>query len=268
MTTKQIPGVLMTLVANGESEIQLGTPEDPEGIGRIKARQLELAIWIDAKAKVFAYRVDGENNVVPPKNLSSDVTVVKHLTRMQVHGDRRGVAHTRYPENHIRFLHVTTGGEATFWESCIISQDGNFFWTSERTKVVQLLRDGDKVICPLMSEWAEFGEYITAQFASRAKFFPTADTAPVVQEIEPVPPTRPNVGVVRWWHAARGIGSIVTSQGIARVHWSQIIPPSVGRRAFLRRGESVLFSGLRSPVQGRNGTSFQIEAVGVKMNAE
>jgi cold shock CspA family protein len=81
-------------------------------------------------------------------------------------------------------------------------------------------------------------------------------------------------GLVTNWYAARGLGVIMTKQGEARVHWSDIPPRP--RLRFLTPGEVVGFAKLEKPQLGAKTTNrphprpsqmFNLQAHGISFPA-
>lgn len=244
-----------------------GVGGNPECLGRLNCERITLVV-AHTDRQMDGFMVHGKKkHVIRLRNRIKEPgeTLASYRIDIPVFSDPEGkTRYTRYPENHLRLLRVGGLGKLEIWEACVVSQDGLFFLAIEKTQEGVVYRDGDQAVYPEFAKWVQFTAHLAELCAGRTQFLPPLVSAPKCVEADPSRPTRPNIATVMWWHAAEGIGCVMTNQGKARVHWSQILGPE-GRRMLLRRGESIRFSGSHSP-SAESRTSFQMELAGVYMN--
>jgi hypothetical protein len=180
---------------------------------------------------------------------------------------------TKYPQNNLRILQGLGDGYFQQWRVSIISQDGHFFLVTEKMyEPFRCYRSGTSVICPAHQEkWGAFVTFLN--FALRGS---AQEALPPIRELaEDEEKERPKAklngisqgqGRVVWYSRAEQMGMVMTKEGAARVHWTNIKPRSDSRLAHLNEGELVSYEELTRPHLTRaRSTGFKLEAVGIKL---
>lgn len=76
------------------------------------------------------------------------------------------------------------------------------------------------------------------------------------------PETRPNHGRVLWWNCAMGLGVIMTTEGVARIHWKNVKDADGFVR--FKKDDLVTYDELGTPFQSfERATKVKLEAFGV-----
>lgn len=240
------------------------TVEDDGYIGNIPSGiQVFVQVEVKPGADIYGFDVDGTKNVKLKKDWAPYFleNCDGRLYSMQVHTKRSedGFACTWYPQNHMRLLELdrSTGG-FKIWEIALISQGGDFFLTTQQTYEARCFRKEDKVVCPRFEAWTQLVAFLGELFAENAE-----NLAPV-SEYEPERELNaeqflPSQGRVLWWNSAQGVGAIITPEGAARVHWTQV--SGRPRLSYLVKGEVVKYEELVAPRQTNPNrqTRFQKE---------
>jgi hypothetical protein len=274
----QIPGVKIVLWVNGE-QVQ---PEYDGCVGRLEP--IDTAI-LEAKIRNgsngFGLAVDGNKNValkkdwLPFENPEGSGRLYQQKVTIKLSLEQK--PHTEYVSNHLRVLKLYADGRTELWEIALISQDGNFFLTTQRTYAVRCYyQNGDEgVVCPYFQKWPQLVTILKQLFTEEVGI--RNMTRGIQYQPEPQPSPNglaSNTARVLWWNAAQGFGMVVTPEGPARLHWSQVTPHD--RIVLLEPDELVKYVAIRTPVhkkspKGSNAkerkTSFQREVVGVKQFA-
>jgi hypothetical protein len=244
--------------------LKVGTPGDPDGIGRIQSIQLRLVVALPPRG-IIAFRVQGRKEIqgivdVAPRGSMGAL----HQAIIPVSRTEEGMSYVHYPQNHLRLLAVNPlNGEFAIQELAVVSQDGNFYFLREVTKTGRFYRnDAGKAVCPSLANWEQFQEFIGDRYAVASRCFEPVAAAPTSFEEELAAPRLANFGRVLFWHAAEGIGCLLTKQGRAKVHWSQLISDKQGKRLGLQRGQVVRFCGIGSPIRN-DRTAHRLEVTGV-----
>ena len=256
-----LPEVSLALRVDGEeAPIAAGGK-----VGWLVAGKSALLTIRMRSAQIWPIAVDGKKDIVLRRDKSDDPDVQIYPTSIAIKESQvSGVAHTEYPDNHVRVLRHTDGGNVEMWEIALVSQDGLFWITVQKTYDIACGRDASgQFFCPTFAEkWPQLVELL-------AKLLTDIDL-PV--GVAPQPGIRPlisglksNEGIVLWYNLAQQMGAIATNQGQARVHWSQIIAIE-GELRRLTAGAKVRFRDLLRPKQLKFGrkTSFRWEAVDVR----
>ena len=211
---------------------------------------------------LHGFTVDGRKNILPKRNLglSDEGRHYEIKIKIQIKTGLNGVYHTEYPQNNLRLLKIDPDGTLHIWEIALISQDGDFFLTIQKTYETHYYREGGKLICPRFAEWPQLVDFIMKIAGDGAKEIPTHKTSDKGNAC--APDLAPNTGYVLWFNHAQGVGAIQTPEGPARVHWRQIAKRN--RLAFLASGEIVRYASLERPTHTKaRPTSFKKEVLGV-----
>jgi len=165
--------------------------------------------------------------------------------------DRRQINTVHYPENMLAIAqYVQSGdhltGQVHVWEAALVSQHGEFFLTVHRHYHMSACRYQGEMVFPRL-----YGHRILARILRESS--PTGMPTIDVNKIVPIerstgdPNLRRYEGVVESWYYPRNMGTIITNQGVARVHWSQVPQRNPSLLRFLKEGERVKFAELRIP---------------------
>ncbi len=180
---------------------------------------------------------------------------------------------TKYPQNNLRILQNLGDGYFQQWRVSIVSQDGHFFLVTEKMyEPFRCYRSGDSVICPTHQEkWGSFVTFLNLALRGSAQ-----QALPPIRELaedeeKKQPKAKPNgisqgQGRVIWYSQAEQMGMVMTKEGAARVHWTNIKSRGDSRLAHLNEGELVSYEELTRPHLTRaRSTGFKLEAVGVRL---
>jgi len=246
-----------------------GEKQKIEGGGRVgyleagQSALLEIAFPSDREVwPVWPVRVDGQKNIMHAHDDSEVESVILCRTAIRLKESQSGVAHTQYPDNHVRLLRRVGPSAVELWEIALVSQNGVFWVTTQKTYSIAVgIDESGEFVCPQFAErWPQLVSFLSELFEDEE--LPVIADDPIVET--PATLTE-NQGIVLWWNAAQQMGAIATAKGNARVHWSQIVAQN-GSRRFLTPSQQVVFDHLRKPKVAPDGrpTEFNKEAVGVK----
>lgn len=228
-----------------------------------------LAVVVPRVLRIWVLAVDGKKTpVLRQGEFDPDIEVDRYDTSIHIWETGNGIAYTRYPENHVRFVEYMGDGKARLVEVALISQNGVFWLTAQKTYDIAVGRTADgEFLCPQFAEkWPAFVSLLADLLAE--------ETLPV--EVPALPPLsakvdlQRGVGQVEWWNCAQQMGAIRTPKGsahpLARVHWTQVIG-SNGDLCRLTPGQLVSFEGLQRPrtAPGDRPTGFKLEATNVRL---
>lgn len=265
----KIDGVVFSVAPKGQAVI---LPMEANGyIGEVMSEcvlSLRALVAPEKKDRVFGLNVDGRKNVVLKKNLNPDhdgPAIYQAGIQVKYNGE---VFHTEYPNNHLRLLTLGEAGNVQIWEIAIISQNGQFFVTRQKTWDTWCYHDDDRLACPLfegLKGWPQMVAVLGNLFAEKL------GELPPISEKKKEDPNRndakvfaENHGFVIWFNLAQMLGVIKTTEGPARAHWTNIVRNN-GGPAHLKQGELVSYDWLRPPVmtKGRE-TSMKFDAIGIR----
>lgn len=247
----------MTLMKDGNNRVVV---EDGY-VGKLTPGSAVLEITVPPRCAAF--HVDGKKNVFPKKDTSLTESERVFSLKIPIDADLQGTYCTRYRSNNLRLLELSEALSLCVWEVALVSQGGDFFITCERTHEFSCYRDRHGAVsCPYFegrpNVWPQFMDMLSETLHE------VVDTLPDENEFEDAADQNevfaPLTGRVLWWSPAQGLGALKTHEGVARVHWSQII--SRERLARLTKDERVAFAGLLTLTNDR--TSFKLEAYGVR----
>jgi cold shock CspA family protein len=271
-------------------EYYLDDDEDEEKRTR-KFASLLIEIVVAKGHKIYGFTVNGNKDVVPSKNWrdapADDEDQVKffpkdtRVYRCTVpirYSENRDELTTKYPHNNKRLLEALGNGWFQLWSISIIAQDGDFFLTCEKSyEPFRCYRSGSSLICPFFLKdeeknvkgWPPLITLIKRLLKSEDfEALPTSKAAekdPPLHQQKKVNGIQDGEGIVDWFSSDMQIGALRTTQGVVRVHWSNVVRNDF-RRKFLQDGERVIFTELTPPAQTKERpTGFKLEAIGVQL---
>lgn len=279
----QIPGVSVVLFVNGE-RIQ---PENDGYVGRLEPAD---TVIIEAKVRNdsngYGIAVDGNKNVVLKKDWlpfeDPDGSGRLYEKKVTIKLSLEQTPHTEYTSNHLRMLKLYGNGRTELWEVALVSQGGNFFLTVQRTYDVRCYyHNGEEgIVCSYFQtkphEWPQLVAILKQLFTEEVGIGNLTRGKRYQLEQEPSSDgLAPNTARVIWWNVAQGFGMVMTPEGPALLHWSQVTPRN--RIVLLESNELVKYTGIQPPVHKKppkdstakeRKTSFEREIVGAKQFAE
>ncbi|HEY4509882.1 MAG TPA: hypothetical protein VJC15_02750 [Candidatus Paceibacterota bacterium] len=223
-----IPGVCKATLLFGGGNLRREFENIPENscvrLGKFApGGQIRIILEL-APSPVFAFVVDGRKNPYLLRTDDTATEIRRARKDVSIQKSGAGVAYASYPENHLRIVEVTET-RIRMWELAIISQDGEFFFTSQNTFDLALRRmtpEFEERLCfeqDRLKAWPQMVEFLE-KLLGQPLFV-------LKENEEEKKPTIP--GTVLWWNFAQGLGAIQTKNGAARAHWSQVIQ---GNRKF------------------------------------
>lgn len=261
-----IPGVSIYLSAEdkslrvGNEGHLLDTPQ-PDTTLVLKARILPRNGRIRVPFTLAREETSGHSNLVAKKRDGDGYYNHKILVR----STETGLPYTKYPENHMRLLEVSTQGIVAMWEFAVVSDWGKFFLTTQATYTTTCYRDarGD-IACPLLENSPPIMAAIRKCLSERT------GSLPPIEDYNPPRDIRDTTllalpeksGLVIWWNEAMRTGMIRTAEGEEVRVLGINIRTKRTYRTFLVPGEVVLFKELR-PTNSK--TKFKLDALGVTM---
>lgn len=249
----KLQGVVIELVKDGQV-----LEVEPDGyVGELTNGQAVITATVLRGYPFIGIDVDGKKNISPKKDWSEKEGKKVFQTKVPIKtGEKGGVNHTEYPNNNLRLLEVHHNGQVALWEISLISQEGYFFLTTQKVYCDQCYRkDGDKIFCAPFVKWPQILAFLDGKMA--------VQNLPLMSDYKNTPQASnglvPNTSRVLWFNLAQGFGAITTSEGMARIHWSQILREE--RLAFLETGDLVSYKYLMKPNQTKSRkTAFPREA--------
>lgn len=242
---------------------QLIKPEDDGYIGYLKpGTKVDVEVHV-LRDDVTGFFVDGSKNIAPKRDeaeeRNKDGTFYSFTVSIKVSEDK--IPHTEHAENNIRLAKIHKEGGVAIWEIALISQNGRFFLTQQQVYKFCCYKEKGKFRCPKFdgkNGWPNIVSFLE-------EIFNMED----LHSIDCYQPRTNRVslngepGKVQWFNLSQGYGVIITQEGPARVHWTEI--ENGKRLRHLETGQEVSFKRLINPRQTKgNKTSFNQEAVGVK----
>ncbi|MEE8131936.1 MAG: hypothetical protein V3T98_02730 [Candidatus Paceibacterota bacterium] len=262
MNNERIPGVSSIRVGlNGVGVLKI---RESGYVGRLTGNQAFIEVHtIPGSNNIYCFAVDGKKNVSLKRNLALPVKQSEegcYQVKIQIKTNSEGIYHTEYPNNNIRPLVLNQNGLVEIWEIALISQDSEFFVTRQKIYEVRCyLGPNGKVVCPRFNNWPQM-VYLLSELLNIKKLSPINGYKPLYG------PTakglKQKTGRVIWWNCAQGLGMIITPEGVARVHWSEVCRYDI--LAYLIPGEIIEYKKLLTPYQTKERrTTFRKEAIGV-----
>lgn len=212
---------------------------------------------------IYGFNVDGNKQITPMKNWRDSQEEKLYQLKVSIGQNEKGQFYISYPFNNIRILVAGEYGNFQIWEIALVSQRNSFFVTTQNTYTARCCLDDRVITCPKFVHWPAMLEFLSGVFENcKEQLDSSCDCAEASdEEIETI--SEQYAGRVLWYNYAQGLGCINTSDGLVRVHWSQIQPRENGF-SYLQAGEKISFDALREPLTTR-GTSFNHEAMGVRV---
>ena len=253
-------GICLELKGKDEDDIPI--TEDGR-VGYLEAGySVTLTVLVDGP-NTWVVEVDGKKNVTVRHPLA-DAPAGTYPTKIHLHeSETSASAYTQYPANHVRLLRYIDDGVVEMWEVALISQDGCFWATSQKTYDIACGRSEiGEFLCPRFEQkWPQLVEVLERLLEGKEL---SHEIARFKEKPVSKGPTN-RIGSVVWWNYAQQLGAIATGRGQVRVHWSQIIAPNSNRRG-LTAGQKVSIRAIREIVvsPGMRPSGFKHEAIGVK----
>ena len=237
---------------------------DADGyLGQLRPGSVSLEVCVAAgRDYIYAFDVDAKKNINFKKDHSADpLEGSMFLSNITIKMAEDGVYHTEYPNNNFRLMRIYKNGHIEMWEISVISQNGNFFLTTQKTYDTYCYNNNSKLDCPKFSKWPQMLNLLHTSLLIK--------NLPPISEYGEEKMVRPGelpkeTGYVQWYNIAQGFGAIMTPNGPARVHWKNIFPSNGNRLTFISAGDRVRYQKLIAPQQTKaRSTNFRLEAVGV-----
>lgn len=269
---QQINGVQISVLSN-DGKLRLlsadGLIGHPDATFYLQAR-------VAPNCHLYGFTVDGAKKVVNKKNVLAEPNSGKlYELKVSVYKNDRGQPYTVYPNNNLRLVEqlgrdgtaqFDANGRVRIWEIGLVAQRGLLFLTVQPTYEAECHQDRHGTrLYPYFAHWPQLNRYLVS-------LLPTSVVPSPLCNYEPEPESghnglELNEGLVAWYNDAHGLGCIVTRQGNAKVHWSEIRTRRAHTsRVFLLDGEKVNFSSLQSPRKtSTRPTGFKLEAIGVRL---
>lgn len=254
--------------------------------------QLMIELVVEPGRDLYVFTVNGNKDVIPSRDWrakpideddaaldEAEGTKIYRCSVPVVKSELNGDATTKSPFNSLRLLEPLGDGWFQMWRVSIVAQNGLFFLVEEQVyEKFRLYKSGNTIICPFFQKDEEEhrkGWPALITLLNRVVKGKAFQELPPFQEISNDPPLpgfknlkkglKTGQARVAWFSNAEQFGMLVTPEGNARVHWSQIERPNSERR-FLKPGELVSYKELTKPHNTTaRETSFKLEAVGVSL---
>ena len=223
----------------------------------------KVRIEVLAPSHIKAIHVDAQKNITE-KSGTEVGNLTRYSTSIQIGKDQRGIPCTKYKMGNSFRLIEFVENRFAIWEVALISQNGSFFLTTQKTYEAECLRDRGRVSCPYFEdsehEWPDLVRCV------REVFEPFVDQLPNISEYRrEIPPDASSLGEgegnALWWNFSQNYGLILTRNGVAIVHWTEA--PLGERLRFLCKGETVKYISLE-PQEG----SIKFQARGIISRAQ
>ncbi len=260
--------LIQAYVQRGGSDLDM---DGDSCIGKMRVGWCDLHVKVAETTRVVAFISDGKRNVAVKHDVAKDLSEQgsHYKLRVQIKDGLTGICHTEYPSNAIRLIEAREGGSLTLYEASIVSQNGEFYCPVQEQYDVRCYADGDTVRCPYFEtpkhHWPQLMSVLTAIVDSLGVSLPkwVAQKAETDYSFSGI---KSGMAGVEWYNAASGVGGLITDQGPARVHWSQITRQGE-RFAYLTAGEIVTYSALRAPhITKDRKTRYVLEAFDVRLS--
>ena len=255
-------GSLAACLENSDSKEETGT--------------LELSFTI-SNPRFIPFMKDGSRAVRP--NSPIDGTTDQFSLRIHLKHTKDG---TFCPERNNNMINVVEfgvdaahGGRFRIWEIAVISQEGEFFLTSQVVYEAELLLQGERIVCPFFTDekwhhWPELVRFLTEVGTKRGLI---GQLCPVTEYRREQKPSgrglKPGTARVLWFAESIRMGAVVTVAGqVARGHVSQLlVPRGKWGRKYLEAGEIVRYKEVMEANQetSKRGTEFPFDVVGVSL---
>lgn len=236
---------------------------------------IDVNVFTSAANRIFGLAIDHKHGTVSLKrDLAKNPThgfpvaagVKFFQTKVPVVDSKDFIPTTKYPQNYMTLVELDADkpGLVRIWEIALVSQKGLFWVTTQCTYEVQcyMSREGDgfKFCCPFFETVKPYPHLVAL-----LETLPMVKLPPVSEYVPPADPPKsyPDQGRVLWWNCAMGLGMIMTTEGVARVHWSNL-KDAIGL-AYLEKDDLVNYEELGTPFQTyERETSLKLEAFGAR----
>lgn len=226
--------------------------------------KIVIEAHVQPNPRTYAISVDGKKNITLKKNHASsenEDAIYRFETQVKIasHG---GFYHVEYPENNMRLVRINPDGNVEIWQIALISQNNLFFVITEKSYDKCCFRNSEVVVCPQFKHRPKLEKFLKELLKSHLESLPDVKN---YQKITiSANGLKPGNGLIRWYNAAQGFGAIITPEGVARMHWEEIVKQ--GRLTLPEIGRLVKYSALREPKQtSSRNTSFEKEALDVTL---
>ncbi len=217
--------------------------------------------------RLIVFTVDNQKNIVESRDRDQydfEATLCRFTRRVPVKLSSDCIYYTPDSQNNIRVLRLKLDGSFTIWEVAVISQEGDFFLTVQRSYEAQCYWNAEtrSMICPRfqnnLNDWPSLVELLKQGVNN--DLLPIFRDDETTEEMQALPDA--GQGRVMWWSSYKGIGAIDTLKGVARVHWRGAALQGRRHLRYLVPGELVSYESLGEPF---GNTRFKFEARGVKL---
>ncbi len=187
-------------------------------------------------------------------------------TKVSVKDSKNFIPTTKYPQNHMTLVELDAEkpGLVRIWELALVSQNGLFYVTTQCTYEVQCYSNQGRFSCPFF-EIVKPAPMFVGLFFKLFTLELMEKLPPLSEYVPPADPPKawPDYGRVLWWNCAMQYGAIQTTEGVARIHWSNV-KDADGLVRF-NTGDMVTYEELGPPFQTyERETNLKLEAFGVR----
>ena len=179
----------------------------------------------------------------------------------------------RYPFNNLVLVEKLSRRRVAIGSLALVSQAGKFFLTEDWFAQVECFRDQrDQAVCPRYDQsdafpWISMARAVESMFSGRENHLRPVDQyerSPLASADD----LKPVEGRVIYFKTSSGTGLLVTKDGPARFHWSEVPPQP--RFRHLKPGQRVYIRILEEPQDAgsRFRTSHKLEAKGIELIQE
>jgi len=225
---------------------------------------IDIEVRILPGEKIFGFYVDGNKDIHPAKNLAKAGSGEKLYNMIVPIKDGK----TFYGSNHIRLL-IIDGSFFYIYEVAIIFQNGRGGINVQRVyEGICYQYSRTIVACPEFSKWPQLIEYLTELHREIGTLNLLDDIADYVPD--PLPKNPPGsdlpdgFGRVDWYNVAKGEGGLLLNNGMAYVHWSDIVDAGDGLKKLLP-GQEVAIARLIPRIPSDKKHTFAYKAEGVEV---
>lgn len=263
--------------ATGDVNLNVEITETNQYIDSLAVGKATIDVKVDPSVanRIFGIAIDHKHGTVqlkrdlvkdPLMGLVVETGTKWYQTKVPVMDSKDFIPTTKYPQNYMALVELDADkpGLVRIWEVALVSQKGLFFVTTQCTYEVQCYLDGSVLKCPFFQTVKPAPMFVELFF----KLFTLelAEKLPPISEYRPPADPQepwPGQGIVLWWNSAMQYGMILTTEGVARIHWSNVKRFADGLIC-LEEGEIVNYDELGTPFQTyERETNLKLEAFGV-----
>lgn len=183
---------------------------------------------------------DGQHKVTEKKDHSSQdgVSIYRSNIPIKATSNKGGQTvpvdpYASYPSNHIKVIEMFKNGHLKIWEIAVVSENGDFFITTQQTYNTWVFRKDGKVTLPALDRWLSMMTVLNKHI----------DPAGLqdISEFKPNPEIsaqglNKDEGVIVFYNKAMGFGYVRTVRGDEKVHWTEL---DLGHRTEFVPGQRV-----------------------------